>query len=193
MLTRAGNCVLGREEAMQAIVEESWLKQPVWYKLYKTKLVKDISFPTGKCHEDVFWTYQAVARAQHVSVTDRVGYYYLQRSASIMGEGYSLKRLDALEARVRRLEFIEESFPSLESKERTSLLFFCIYSLQMAVRYLPKEEYSIAEERVFGAVQKLQLLKKTEALTAKQRIWARLARCSLTGTCLLRNALKIGL
>lgn len=45
ILTRMGNHVLSKEEAMQAIIEESWLKQPVWYKLYKTNLIKDILFP----------------------------------------------------------------------------------------------------------------------------------------------------
>ena len=74
MLTREGNCVLNQEEAMRAIIEESWLKQPVWYKLYKTALVRDILFPKGKYHEDVFWIYQAVGRAQNVSVSDRIGY-----------------------------------------------------------------------------------------------------------------------
>ena len=86
ILTRMGNHVLSKEEAMQAIIEESWLKQPVWYKLYKTNLIKDILFPVGKYHEDVFWSYQAVDKANKVSVSDYIGYYYLQRNDSIMGE-----------------------------------------------------------------------------------------------------------
>lgn len=90
MLTQEGNCVLNQEEAMRAIIEESWLKQPVWYKLYKTALVRDILFPVEKYHEDVFWSYQAVGSAKKVSVSDHVGYYYLQRGGSIMGAGYSL-------------------------------------------------------------------------------------------------------
>ena len=96
LLTRPGSRTLNRDEAMQAIIEESWLKQPVWYKLYKSKLVRDICFPVGKYHEDVFWSYQAVGKTSKVSVSDYVGYYYLQRGGSIMGEGYSIKRLDAV-------------------------------------------------------------------------------------------------
>jgi ATP-dependent DNA helicase RecQ len=81
---------------MAAIVDEGWLKQPVWYKLYKTELVRDIPFPVGKYHEDVFWSYRAVARAKKVSVFDNPCYFYVQRGSSIMGEAYSLKRLDAM-------------------------------------------------------------------------------------------------
>lgn len=192
MLTRPGSCVLEREEAMRAIVEESWLKQPVWYKLYKTALVRDIPFPVGKYHEDVFWSYQAIGRCRCVSVSDQTGYYYLQRNTGIMGEGYSLKRLDALEARILRFSYIQESFPALEPLERTNMLFFCMYSMQMAMRYLPKEEIAVAETRIVSVIRELQLLQKHGGLTPKQRLWVSLARCSMRGTCRLRNALNIG-
>ena len=93
MLTKSGCNVLEAQEAMQASIEESWLKQPVWYKLYKTDMIQDISFPVGKHHEDVFWSYQAIGRARRVSVFDHPCYFYLQRSGSIMGTGYSMKRV----------------------------------------------------------------------------------------------------
>ena len=60
LLTKMGKCVLNKQEAMRAIVEETWLKQPVWYKLYRTESIQGILFPIGKYHEDVFWSYQAV-------------------------------------------------------------------------------------------------------------------------------------
>ena len=85
MLTNHGCYILDSQSAMQAIIDESSLKQPVWYKLYKTALVKDILFPVGKYHEDVFWSYQVVACASMVSVFDTPCYYYTQRSGSIMG------------------------------------------------------------------------------------------------------------
>jgi glycosyltransferase involved in cell wall biosynthesis len=193
MLTRPGSCVLEREEAMRAIIEESWLKQPVWYKLYKTALVRDIPFPVGKYHEDVFWSYQAVGRAQRVSVIDTAGYYYTQRSGSIMGDGYSLKRLDALEAGEQRFHYIQEYYPALAEGEKTSLLFFCMYSMQMAMRYLPKEEIEIAETRIVSVIRELQLLQKLGSLTPQQRLWVSLAKCSFRSACQLRNSLRIGL
>ncbi len=178
---------------MRAIIEESWLKQPVWYKLYKTALVRDIPFPVGKYHEDVFWSYQAVGRAQRVSVIDTAGYYYTQRSGSIMGDGYSLKRLDALEAGEQRFHYIQEYYPALAEGEKTSLLFFCMYSMQMAMRYLPKEEIEIAETRIVSVIRELQLLQKLGSLTPQQRLWVSLAKCSFRSACQLRNSLRIGL
>lgn len=190
-LTREGNCVLNQEEAMRAIIEESWLKQPVWYKLYKTALVRDILFPKGKYHEDVFWSYQAVGRAQKVSVSDRIGYYYLQRGDSIMGEGYSLKRLDAVEAKVQRCAYIQERFPALSPLAVKDLWFTCIYQGQLALRTLDKTE---AEKILahFENVMERQPF-QMEGCSAKERLWLNMAKSSLMATCRVRNALKIGL
>lgn len=190
-LTREGSCVLNQEEAMRAIIEESWLKQPVWYKLYKTELVRDILFPVGKYHEDVFWSYQAVGRAQRVSVSDHIGYYYLQRGGSIMDEGYSLKRLDAVEAKVQRCAYIQERFPALSPLAVKDLWLTCIYHGQLALRNL--DEKAVAQAMAF-----LQSVLKSNPVAAdgctwKERIWLRMARLDLQMTCRLRTCLHIGL
>ena len=191
MLTREGNRVLNQEEAMRAIIEESWLKQPVWYKLYKTALVRDILFPKGKCHEDVFWSYQAVGSAKKVSVSDHVGYYYLQRGGSIMGAGYSLKRLDAVEAKVQRCTYIQERFPALSPLAVKDLWITCIYQGQLAMRTLGKaeaEKILAYFENVIGT-HPFQM----EGCSAKERLWLNMAKSSLVAACRVRNALKIGL
>ena len=191
MLTREGSRVLNQEEAMRAIIEESWLKQPVWYKLYKTELVRDILFPKGKYHEDVFWSYQAVGRAKKVSVSDYVGYYYLQRGGSIMGEGYSLKRLDAIEGKVQRCAYMRKRFPALSALSIKDLWFTCIYQGQLAMRTLDKAE---AEKILayFENVMEMHPFKMKEC-SAKEKLWINMAKSGLAVACRTRNALKIGL
>lgn len=191
MLTRDGNCVLNQEEAMRAIIEESWLKQPVWYKLYKTALVRDILFPKGKCHEDVFWSYQAVGKAKKVSISDYIGYYYLQRDGSIMGAGYSLKRLDAVEAKVQRCAYIQERFPALSPLAIKDLWFTCIYQGQLALRALNKAE----AEKILTYFENLVETHpfQMEGCSLKERLWLNMAKSSLAVACRIRNALKIGL
>lgn len=191
MLTRAGNCVLNQEEAMRAIIEESWLKQPVWYKLYKTALVRDILFPKGKCHEDVFWSYQAVGKAKKVSISDHIGYYYLQHSGSIMGEGYSVKRLDAIEAKVQRCAYTYKCFPALSALSIKDLWFTCIYQGQMAMRCLNTVEAKKVLPYLKSVLQTNPVQEKE--FSAKERLWLGLARNGLETTCRVRNILKIGL
>ena len=191
MLMRDGNCILNQEEAMQAIIEESWLKQPVWYKLYKTELVRDILFPVGKYHEDVFWSYQAVGRAQRVSVSDHIGYYYLQRGGSIMGAGYSLKRLDAVEAKVQRCAYIQEQFPEISALATKNLWFTCIYHGQLAIRGLDTDASKRTMEYLKNVLRENPV--NTCECSIKEKVWLAMARCSLTGICHIRNTLKIGL
>lgn len=193
ILTRSGCCVLNQEEAIQAIIEESWLKQPVWYKLYKTELVRQIPFPVGKYHEDVFWSYQAVGKVQKVSVSDKIGYYYVQRSGSIMGEEYSLKRLDAVEAIVRQCRFVEKQFPELAGIAQSQLIGSCIYHCQLLRHYRSIDPDGSYGKWVYSqAKQAGNQWKKDTRVCKKQRMWLMLYLKVPKIVCFIRNRLKIG-
>lgn len=194
MLTPDGCHVLDNRQAMEAIIRESLLKQPVWYKLYKTELIRDIPFAVGKCHEDVFWSWQAVARAKKVSIFDTPCYFYLQRSGSIMGQQFSEKRLDSIEAKCIRQVFLEQNYPALAGTALCSLHFSCMYLGQRALLSLPDERLKpvladlsevMARHPIRPAVRNAQ--------PVSHRVWLLLASKSLKRTCRLRNRLKIGL
>lgn len=191
MLTKAGKCVLNTAEAMEAIIAESWLKQPVWYKLYKAVLIRDIPFPAGKYHEDVFWSYRAVALAQKVSVFDTPCYFYIQRSGSIMGEGYSLKRLDAIEAKWQRMEYLEKEFPQLTYRARTDLLFSCVYHGQLAAKHLEGLEKQQVMDKLTAIVKGMPL--ETTGITSTHKCWIALAKRNFELCCKIRNLLGIGM
>ena len=194
-LTGPGEYLLNSEEAMEGIVRENVLKQPVWYKLYKSELVRDIMFPVGKYHEDVFWSYQAIARAQKVSVFDRSCYFYVQRSSSIMGEGYSLKRLDAIEAKLQRLDFLRDKFSKLVSCAQVDLLFTCMYHGQLAQQSLPKLERTQVFNCLENTVKHCRIPTKTDlsVLSVTHRCWMRLAKINIKLACRIRKLLGIGL
>lgn len=189
-LTKAGGCVLEAEEAMRAVIEESWIQAPVWYKLYRTELVRSIPFPVGKCHEDVFWTYQAVGRAKRVVVFDTLCYHYLQRAGSIMDEGFSLKRLDALEGKLLRLRYIQECYPDMVTDATTDLCFFCFWLAQKVLKSMEGDQ---REKGLQKTHQVWKQLRDARPRTFKEWVWMTLGRISFLGTALLRNWLRIGL
>lgn len=189
MLTKPGCCVLDGQQAMGAIIEESVLKQPVWYKLYKTELIRNIPFAVGKYHEDVFWSYQAIGAAKLVSVTDIPCYHYMQRKGSIMGAGFSEKRLDILEAKVRRLEYVKRNYPALLAQAQSELFMFCLWVEQMNEKYLDGTERKKCEEKILHT---WKLVKGASARTQKELVWMTLARISFAGTARVRNMLGIG-
>ena len=194
MLTPEGCHVLDNVQAMEAIIRESLLKQPVWYKLYKTDLIRDIPFAVGKCHEDVFWSWQAIARAKKVSIFDTPCYFYLQRGGSIMGQQFSEKRLDSIEAKCIRQVFLAQNYPALAGTALCGLHFSCMYLGQKALLSMPDERLKsvladlsevMARHPIGPAVMNAQPL--------THRAWLLLASRSLKRTCRLRNRLKIGL
>lgn len=189
MLTPLGRCVLSTQEAVRAIIEESALKQPVWYKLYKTALIRDIPFAVGKCHEDVFWSYQAVGAARSVSVFDTPCYRYTQRSGSIMGTSFSVKRLDALEAKINRLAYVEEHHPALTGLARRELFLFCLWMAQMSEKHLAGAEKTACRETIRLTWEQV---KDAPAQTAKEWVWLMMARRDFSATVRIRNVLRIG-
>ncbi len=192
LLTQPGHTVLDNVQAMEALISETWLKQPVWYKLYKRSTVEGILFEKGKCHEDVFWSYQPIARANRVCVFDTPLYFYRQRSDSIMGNGFSEKRLDALEAMEQRLQFLQRAYPMLTPENENRLFAYSMYLMQYALRS-PKKSEAIRtrlQEYARAHRPKAQLLREMPLGT---RFWQTLACVSFIGTCKLRNAFGRGI
>lgn len=194
MLTQQNNCILNKGQAQSALLDESILKQPVWYKLYRRSIIENIPFEKGKYHEDVFWSFQAIGNASYVSIIDYVGYYYWQRSGSIMGEKYSLNRLDAVEGKCKRQDYFREYFSELESKGLIDLWFTCLYHGQTALRELNQKEKTQALETLNGIINKYPIGKDDiKDLKNIHRIWILLEKISFVKACKIRNLLKIGI
>lgn len=194
MLTDHNACVLSVNEAQSELLKERKLKQPVWYKLYRRAMIENIQFEKGKIHEDAFWSYQVIGKAQKVSIIDYVGYFYWQRNGSIMGEDYSIKRLDALEAYCRRYEYMIRFFPELSSEALCSIWMSSMYYGQMALKYLNKDE----QMQVFHRLKKIQKqypihIIDYAAMKVSHKIWIILSKVSQPMACIFRNLFGVGL
>lgn len=180
------------EQALSLLMQDRVFHQYVWNKIYRSAVIKGIAFRKGKTNEDEFWTYQIFGRANRVVKIEKRLYCYFQRSGSIMNSGYSLKRLDALEAKWERQAYIDSNFPQLGGIARVSLLNSCLYSGQMALRYMKGTE---RDEAVNTAQRYFRQGKKEIGelpSTMKQKIWLSLAGISFPLICRLRNRLQIG-
>ncbi len=111
------------ELAIKDLLLEINLTQTVWNKLYKKEIIEGITFEKYKINEDDFWTYQIIANSKRIITINKPFYYYIHRESSIMGQGYSEKNLDGLEARYKQYEFIKKNYPNLVFIARKEYFF----------------------------------------------------------------------
>lgn len=190
----AGKAVVFQaEDALKHLIEDDCFHQYVWNKLYKRSVIQDILFEKGKTNEDEFWTYQIFGNAATVGKIDITLYYYFQRDTSIMGAKYSLKRLDALEAKLQRQKYVEDKYPKLKEISLINLFTSCIYQGQMCLLKLKREELLEAKEKIVAIVKQIKIPENImKDLPLGTKVWVSLARVSFWGTCRLKNLLKKG-
>lgn len=181
------------ESALSGLIAENPFHQHVWNKLYKVDCLKGILFPVGKLNEDEFWTYQVFGRAQKVSKINKTMYYYFQRSDSIMGENYSIRRLDALEGKLNRQKYIEKNYPNLVVQAKIDFYGSCMFAYQCVLKYLSGKEKREAIARIKRFKQECNLslseIKKIQGSSKKYFIFSRI---SFDLCCKFRVGANIG-
>lgn len=183
---------IGKIEALRRLVLEDGVFQTVWNKLYRRGVIGDILFEKGKYNEDDFWTYQIFDRIERLALVDKPVLNYLQRGGSIMGQGYSLKRLDGLEARYLRWQYLQK-YEELACLTRQQFRFDCMWQLQCALRLLRGEDRRTAVKMILDKKKQTPKVAWRElTVNTKYRIWYNIFTIAPIFTARVRNFLKIG-
>lgn len=184
---------IDKMEALRRLILEEGVFQTVWNKLYRRQVIDGILFEKGKYNEDDFWTYQIFDRATKLTLVDKPLYNYLQRGGSIMGVGYNLRRLDGLEARLRRMEYLQK-YEDLGPLTCQQLMLDYMWHLQSVLRNLQGAEQKKASNAILSMKKRIPKLPNSRlTLNAKYRLWYRLFAAAPVPTAMLRNMLRIGL
>ncbi len=102
------------EVCSQKDIFEKFLSNNYFYyvtavnRLYAKHLFTNIRFPEGKLHEDEFTAHLFYDKCDKVVCCSESLYFYVQRQSSIMNKSFSVKRLDAAEAIIKRTNFFIE-------------------------------------------------------------------------------------
>ena len=182
------------ENALKGLILGDSFQQTVWNKIYKKNIIQDILFEKGKINEEDIWTYIVFSRCNKlVSITEPL-YFYIQRANSIMGQNYSIKRLDGVEARYRRLIFIKNNYYSLYNFEKKSFFFYCLYNCQCILRCKNKSDKIKGYNIIQSYIKKIDFNSKEQSkMSLKEIVWIRLSKVSIKLTCIIRNKLGIGI
>lgn len=181
------------EEALRYNIGDKIFRQTPPNKLYRKSAVDGVYFPVGKLIDDEFWTYKVFAKARYCVHSDAKLYAYRQREESAMHISFSLKRLQAVEAKLERLTYIEKEHPELTHYAARNLWGTCMYLMQMSMKYLSEEDCKRASEYITDKIRNIMAKVDIGQLPMKSKVWFLMSKCSFILTCKLRNILNYGL
>lgn len=179
--------------ALDGLINENPFKQHVWNKLYKSNIALDIPYAVGKLNEDEFWTYQVFGKAKKVTRINKTMYYYFQRGSSIMGNGYNIKRLDALEGKMNRQAYIEKNFPTLATKAKVDLYGSCMFAYQSVLKLMSGNDKKKAGRIIKDYKNKCKLTNdEINSVDDSSRKYYKLAKLNFYLCCKMKAIFNIG-
>lgn len=182
--------IYSTQDAIKANIEDRIFKQVIWNKLYKREVLENIRFPVDTKIDDEFFTYQVLGNAKTLIHSEKICYGYRQQNGSVMHSISAEKRLQAIDAKIQRLDYIKRNYPSLEEVCLINLWFTCIYQGQMALMELEKKKAQNVIESLINVLKKYPV--NHYKLYGNEKIWINMAKRTLKITCWIRNKLQIG-
>ena len=116
-------------------------------------------------------------------------YAYRQQPGSAMHKPFSLRRLQGLDAKVQRLNYLRRELPALEYEARYDLFFTCLFAMQGCQKSLNREDLATAKKKIRGILDEITPLGPNPEATALRNVLLKLAQVSFTGTSRLLNLL----
>ena len=168
--------VLGREDALEALMYLHDLSNSASGKIYKKELFDNIKYPVGKHYEDLATTYKIFDEANNVVVSKRIVYYYYQcNSGSIRHNSYSEKRLEAVKFAEEELKFIEKKYPAIKNAAVYRLFFECLSALNdMPARCKDKDSIKKKIRNYRKIVTRDKKISKKQKLLCRSSYFGRL-------------------
>lgn len=175
--------VCSREDAMRYHIRDEIFCQTPPNKLYRRETIGDIRFPVGNLIDDEFFTYRVIGNARKLARSSACMYAYRQQPGSAMHKPYSLKRLQGLEAKRQRLEYLQERIPSLVYEAKFDLFFTAMFFMQGCLRHLKGQELEKARNCIHEILDEITPLEKNPEASAKKNLLLKLAQRNFEGVC----------
>ena len=176
-------------EAMCFHIRDTQFRQLIWNKLYRRSLAEGVRFPAGTKIDDEYFTYKLLGKAKKLIRSTKVCYAYRQQESSVMHQGFSLKRVEALQAKQQRLQWLKEQMPSLAEEARADLVMTCLYIMQGSLKHFRGEELKQAKVLMADAMADAAPVKWDDSFSKMRNVLLQLAQINLELTARLLNFL----
>lgn len=155
--------VLSQKDALEALLSAKIHDYPV-NKVYKREVFQNVSFPEGRCYEDIGTTYKTFLNAEKIYCLPEKLYYYRKRKNSIIGTMSDKALLDLYEMRKTRFEDLYQIDPLIAEKG------FDLLAVS-ALRFYDRSLWSNVDQEVLKDAQLFLSQNKEKILQATQDKW----------------------
>jgi glycosyltransferase involved in cell wall biosynthesis len=112
-----GNCeVFDSLIALKYLILDKKITNHAWNKLYRKSLFDKIKFPAGKKFEDIAIMYKLFEQSDRIALSDYIGYHYIQRSDSILGNVNEILVKDYEEIVLGKNEYLLNKYPEFDEE-----------------------------------------------------------------------------
>ena len=181
--------VCDMEDAMRLHIRDEIFCQTPPNKLYRRNVIADIRFPEGNLIDDEFFTYKVIGNCRKLARSSACMYAYRQQPGSAMHKAFSLKRLQGLEAKLQRLEYLKNRVPTLEYEAKFDLFFTAMFMMQECLRSFKGAELEQARQYIREVLLQVGTLEKNPDASTLKNLLLKLAQKNFEGTCRLLNFL----
>jgi len=181
--------VADREEAMRLHIRDEVFCQTPPNKLYRRSTIGDARFLVGNLIDDEFFTYKVIGKARKLAHSSAKMYAYRQQPGSAMHKPFSLRRLQGIQGKQLRLQYLEENMPALVQEAKYDLFFTCLYAMQGCLRSLTKPDLITARGIIRGILAGLIPLEANPQESSKKNLLLQMAQKNFEGTARLLNFL----
>ena len=115
-----------REEILQEILLDERVRCYAWNKLFKSKLLENITFPYGKVFEDILTIPKIFEKANSIVWVDIPKYYYRQREGSILHNQTDELRLSYINAALEINAYLLKKEEKLEKYCKYNVIHIAI-------------------------------------------------------------------
>jgi len=117
-------------EALKRMLYRQGFGVAAWGKIYSKEIIKKYPYPIGIYYEDLATTYKMISNSGLIVYWDKINYYYVQRSGSIIHRKPSEKELAGIDLAEEIIRYMECSYPEVVSAA------ICRYNAKI-LEYIP--------------------------------------------------------
>ncbi len=110
---------LDQRETLNLIISRREINSGPCAKLFRREVLNDLKFPPLKAYEDILFAIAAVCKCEHIAVTNKTEYRYIQNVGSAMSTFLKIPSQDIVTATEQMLAFL---------KDRKDLSPLCFYT-----------------------------------------------------------------